>query len=105
MQLFVWRGRGVLQNYGTGMVVVASPTLAEAWTKLSQQDAEAYWYLKTGRRLFLLSGSGVGIDSEDAKGAIDLDEEGIDLPEPGYPVEPTAFDLGAAPVLVIWGGE
>jgi len=106
MQIYVWRGRKVLERYGTGLVVIAAVSAEDAWNRLAQHDASAYWQLRTSREL---SGAyRVSIDSPDARWPMQFDQEengGLDKPDPGFPIEPEAYSLENLPVLLQWGTE
>lgn len=45
MKLYVWSGKGVLENYGYGMVVVYADSLEQARELVKPVILEYYWYL------------------------------------------------------------
>ena len=45
MKLYVWSGKGVLENYGYGMVVAYADSLEQARELVKPVILEYYWYL------------------------------------------------------------
>lgn len=91
MKIYVWQGEGVLQDYGSGMVIVAAESPEQAWERLHREQPRAYWQLQIGAKHCE--------DDEDAQqymAALPEDLESV--------IQPTAYELADLPVLVKWGG-
>jgi hypothetical protein len=95
-KVFVWRGKGVLENYGTGLVVVLAPSELEAWEKMKAEQFGVYCNLFHGAH------SWFDAQSELDEWIKERDEDG-ELVE--SPILPVCFELNAAPVLHMRGTD
>ena len=93
MLIFVWRGKDVLKNYRTGLVVVPAASIEDAWTRLKAQDIRAFYRLKYGIQSML--------DSRDEEWLIGVDDFSADWKTP----EPEIYTADTLPVLVLAGSE
>jgi len=96
MRLYVWRGGQVLKNYASGMVVVAAPSMGEAWAKLRAENLPAWFKLAYGNHHGWL-------DTEQEVELVMADEDFET--EAGFPLRPEVFEIDQLPVLVMNGGE
>ena len=92
MKLFVWRGHHVLQNYGSGIAIVAAVDREQAWAKLFVADFRAAFWLQTGCSF---------VFDQDDFAVTDPDRDDSEW----TPIEPEEFSLETLPVLVKEGGE
>ncbi len=98
MRLYVWQGDNVLENYGTGMVVVAANTAREAWVKLRLNHPQVWFRLTFGL---------VTMYPDDLSRAVEaLDDDDLrEARDKGFPVQPTVYDPSDLPVLVMNGSN
>lgn len=93
LSAYVWEGKGVLQNYGSGRAIVLAESIGEAWMRLKSLDEAAYYQLRTGKT--------------SVRRELDLplaDPEDL-IPEPGFPKQPKEIPLDKFNGLVAWGSE
>jgi hypothetical protein len=96
LKMFVWRGKGVLENYGTGLVVILALSELEAWEKMKTQQFGVYCNLFHGAYSWL-----------DEQWQLDdwiKDKDEDDEPRIP-PIEPTVYALEDVPVLHLRGGD
>ncbi|UTC29751.1 hypothetical protein BAJUN_01210 [Bajunvirus bajun] len=92
MKLFVWTGKNVLTEVGTGLVVVAAEDLFGAWERLKREDYRTWASLWHGISYV-----------DDAAELARLDED--DFPEGWVMPLPTEYDIADLPVLVKRGSS
>lgn len=98
VKIWVWQGEKVLPNYGTGLVVVAAPTVDEAWAKLKREKPDVWFHLNYAT-------STMWDDNLDYAVSM-LDEDDLrEAAEKGYPVQPEGYDPADLPALAIWGSS
>jgi hypothetical protein len=94
MKIYVWRGRGVLEDFRSGIVVINAENQQGAWDRLLKTDIRAYYTLKHGFDM-------VFCEADLTSGMVTPE----DFPEDWKAREPEEFKLGEMPDLVIWGGS
>jgi hypothetical protein len=88
--VYVWRGKGVLEAYGPGLVVVIAESEMQAWAKLKAQQFGVFANLWCGGPSWFEEQCELDQWIEELKES----EEGI-----ADPITPVQFELEQAPVL------
>lgn len=96
MKIYVWRGDRVLENYNTGLIVVAASSLEEAYTKLKEANIQAFYRLKYGINSW--------INSKDEE-VFFITEKDFQYQHDWIAPTPEVYTMDTLPVLVIAGGE
>lgn len=89
--IFVWRGKEVLKNYRSGLVVVSAANEDAAWERLKRDNYRIWFWLQTGVSHVFEPSDAEFVDKEDYAA--------------GYPLSPVAFTAASLPVLVAIGSE